>query len=246
MIINIIQLSGIVLLCLAAGGVIGFLIRKKIIESRIDAIEKYSKKILAEAQKEAKALKTEAALQAKDAVYQMKLDFEKETKERRHQFQIQEKRLFNKEESLDRKIDQLEKREGRISVRESSIDRIEKDLTNKQGEFEQVLAEQRRQLEKLAGISRDEAKQMLISSMEEEAKHDAAKLVRKIEAEAKEQSDRKAQEIISLAIKRYAGDYVAEKTVSVVALPSDEMKGRIIGREGRNIRAIEAATGIDF
>ena len=192
---NIIQLSGIVLLCLAAGGVIGFLIRKKIIESRIDAIEKYSKKILAEAQKEAKALKTEAALQAKDAVYQMKLDFEKETKERRHQFQIQEKRLFNKEESLDRKIDQLEKREGRISVRESSIDRIEKDLTNKQGEFEQVLAEQRRQLEKLAGISRDEAKQMLISSMEEEAKHDAAKLVRKIEAEAKEQSDRKAQEI---------------------------------------------------
>ncbi len=241
-----IQLSGIVLLCLAAGGVIGFLIRKKIIESRIDAIEKYSKKILAEAQKEAKALKTEAALQAKDAVYQMKLDFEKETKERRHQFQIQEKRLFNKEESLDRKIDQLEKREGRISVRESSIDRIEKDLTNKQGEFEQVLAEQRRQLEKLAGISRDEAKQMLISSMEEEAKHDAAKLVRKIEAEAKERSDRKAQEIISLAIKRYAGDYVAEKTVSVVTLPSDEMKGRIIGREGRNIRAIEAATGIDL
>jgi ribonucrease Y len=240
------QLIAIIVSCLAAGLLIGFFVRKKIVESRIEAIEKYSKNILADAQKEAKTIKKEATLQAKDTVYQMKLEFEKESKEKRDQLQIQEKRLFTKEENLDRKIDQLEKREARISSRESSIDRVEKELAKKEEEAEQLVSERRKQLEMIAGISRDNAKQLLIESMETEAMHDAAKLMRKIESETREASDRKSQEILALAIKRYAGDYVAEKTVSVVNLPSEEMKGRIIGREGRNIRAIEAATGIDL
>ena len=192
------------------GVLIGFLLRKKVVESRIDAIEKYSKKVMADAQKEAKSIKKEAALQAKDSAYQMKLEFEKETKGKKDQLQVQEKRLFHKEENLDRKIDQLEKRESRLAERERSIDRIEKELKAKENISERLIAEQRKQLEKVAGISREEAKQFLIDSMETEARHDGAKLLRKIEHDARAEGDRKAQEILALAVKRYAGDYVAE------------------------------------
>jgi ribonuclease Y len=241
-----IHIGGIILLGLIVGIPIGFFIRKKTVESRVDSIENYSKRILQEAQKEAKTLKKEAALQAKDTLYQMKVEFEKETKEKKEQLLVQEKRLFHKEENLDRKIEQLEKRESRIGDRERSIDRIDKELRRKDEEYARIIQDQRRHLENLAGISSEEAKQVLISSMESEARHDAAKMMRRIENEARTEADRKAQEILALAVKRYSGDYVAEKTVSVVNLPNDEMKGRIIGREGRNIRAIEAATGIDL
>jgi len=241
-----IYIIGIILLGLIVGIPVGFFIRKKTVESRVDSIENYSKRILQEAQKEAKTIKKEAALQAKDTLYQMKVEFEKETKEKKEQLSVQEKRLFHKEENLDRKIEQLEKREGRIGDRERSIDRIDKELRRKGEEYERLIQDQRRHLENLAGISSEEAKQFLISSMELEARHDAAKMMRRIENEARAEADRKAQEILALAVKRYSGDYVAEKTVSVVNLPNDEMKGRIIGREGRNIRAIEAATGIDL
>ena len=243
---TIIQIVGIILLGLAAGIPLGVLLRKKIVEGRVDSIEQYSKKILADAQKEAKTIKREAALQAKDTLYHTKVEFENETKEKKEQLLIQEKRLFHKEENLDKKIEHLEKREGRIAEKERSIDRIEKELHRKQSEYDRAIAEQRKQLERIAGISSEEAKRILINSMELEAKHDAAKIIRRIENEAKAQADRKAQEILALAVKRYAGDYVAEKTVSVVNLPNEEMKGRIIGREGRNIRAIESATGIDL
>jgi len=241
-----IHIGGIILLGLIVGIPVGFFIRKKTVESRVDSIENYSKRILQEAQKEAKTLKKEAALQAKDTLYQMKVEFEKETKEKNEQLLVQEKRLFHKEENLDRKIEQLEKREGRIGDRERSIDRIDKELRRKDEEYARLIQDQRRHLENLAGISSEEAKQYLISSMESEARHDAAKMMRRIENEARAEADRKAQDILALSVKRYAGDYVAEKTVSVVNLPNDEMKGRIIGREGRNIRAIEAATGIDL
>lgn len=241
-----IHIIGIIVLGLIVGIPIGFFVRKKTVESRVDSIENYSKRILQEAQKEAKTLKKEAALQAKDTLYQMKVEFEKETKEKKEQLLVQERRLFHKEENLDKKIEQLEKRESRITDREKSIDRIDKELRRKEGEYERLIQDQRRRLENLAGISSEEAKQFLISSMESEARHDAAKLMRRIENEARAEADRKAQDILALAVKRYSGDYVAEKTVSVVNLPNDEMKGRIIGREGRNIRAIEAATGIDL
>lgn len=243
---TLIHIIGGILLSLILGILVGIFFRKKIVESRVDSIEKYSKKILAEAQKEAKTIKKEAALQAKDALYQMKLEFEKETKGNKEQLLVQEKRLFHKEENLDRKGEQLEKREERIAEREKAVDRLDKELRRKESDYARLVAEQRRQLERLAGISSEEAKKLLIASMESEAKHDAAKMLRRVENEAKEAADRKAQKILALATKRYAGDYVAEKTVSVVNLPNEEMKGRIIGREGRNIRAIEAATGIDL
>jgi len=231
---------------LIAGAIIGFFVRKKLVENRIEAIEEYSKKILAEAQKEAKTTKRETALQAKDTLYQMKLEFEKETREKKENLLIQEKRLLHKIEKFDRKIEQLEKREEKISEKEQHIEKTEKEISKKRDEYERLLSEERRQLERLAGISVDEAKQILINSMEQEAKHDAAKIIRRIENEARSEADRKSQEILALAVKRYAGDYAAEKIVSVVNLPNEEMKGRIIGREGRNIRAIEAATGIDL
>lgn len=242
----VIHIAGLTVLGIIIGILIGFLARKRIVESRVESVEKYSRQVLAEAQKEARTLKKEARLQAKDTLYQMKLDFEKESKEKKDQLLIQEKRLFHKEESLDRKIEQIEKREGRISEKERGIDRVEKELKRKEAECDNIIEEQRKQLERLAGITSAEAKQLLLQSMESEAKHEAAKMIRKIENEAKAVADRKSQEILALAIKRFAGDYVAEKTVSVVTLPNEEMKGRIIGREGRNIRAIEAATGIDL
>jgi ribonuclease Y len=228
------------------GVFIGLWTRKRIVEKQFESINSYSKKIINEAQREAKTIKKEAMLRAKDTLYQMKLDFEKETKEKKGQLQSQERRLFHKEENLDKKIDQYENREKSIEKREIKIKQTEDDLKRKQTQYDELITNQRYQLERLAGISSKEAKELLIISMESEAKHDAAKLIRKIENEAKETSKRKSQEILALAIKRYAGDYVTEKTVSVVNLPNEEMKGRIIGREGRNIRAIEAATGIDL
>ena len=236
---------GVAFGALIAGIFIGFFVRKRLTESRVESIEKYAKKILADAQKEAKTIKKEAHLQAKDTLYQMKVEFEKETREKKEQLLIQEKRLFHKEENLDRKLEQLEKRETKVSERERAVDRIERGLRERQQEYERLIEERRKELEKIAGMSSEDAKRMLIESMESEARHEAAKLIRRIENEAREEADKKAQEILALAVKRYAGDYVAEKTVSVVNLPNEEMKGRIIGREGRNIRAIEAATGVD-
>jgi len=244
--VSAIYIIVVVVAGLIAGVVIGFFIRKNLVESRVEAIEKYSKKVLAEAQKEAKTTKREAALQAKDTLYQMKVEFEKETKEKKESLLVQEKRLLQKTGTLDKKIEQLEKREDRISEKERGVERTEQEIKKKEGEYKRLVTEQRRQLERSAGISAEEAKQILINTMELEAKHDAAKMIRRIENEARSEADRKSQEIIALAVKRYSGDYAAEKIVSVVNLPNEEMKGRIIGREGRNIRAIEAATGIDL
>lgn len=238
-------ISGI-LLALFWGILIGFFIRKKFIESKVESIETLSKKIVEEARKEAETVKKEAMLQAKDSLYQMKMDFEKETKERRQDILDQEKRLLIKEQNLDRKTEIIEKRETEFEKKERLLVQKEIETVALKDKCEQVISEQKRKLEYLAGISSQEAKDLLLHSMENEAKHEAAKTIRRLENEAREIADKKAKEIISLAIKRYAGDYVAEKVVSYVNLPNEEMKGRIIGREGRNIRAIEAATGIDL
>jgi len=228
------------------GIIIGFLVHKKIIDRQLETINSYSTKIINDAHKEAKTIKKDAMLRAKDTIYQMKLDFEKETKEKKGLLQVQERRLFNKEESLDKKIHLYESKDNSLLKREKDIEQIENDLKKKHAEYEGLIDKQRNQLEKTAGISSEEAKKILVLSMEDEAKHDGAKLIRRVENETRETAKRKAQEIIALATKRFAGEYVAEKTVSVVDLPNEEMKGRIIGREGRNIRAIEAATGIDL
>jgi ribonuclease Y len=240
-----IQITGIFVVGILLGLLFGFWTRKRVVERQYDSIRSYSKKIINEAHKRAKALKKDAAIRAKDTLYQAKLEFERESKEKKEQIAIQEKRLFHKEENLDRKIEQYEQKEKKLLRKEKDIETIEEEMKAKQAQLEEMVTAQRKELERVAGLSSDEAKALLISSLEEEAKADAAKLMRRIENETREAAQRKAQEILGLAIKRYAGDYVAEKTVSVVSLPNEEMKGRIIGREGRNIRAIEAATGID-
>jgi ribonuclease Y len=240
------QLVVVALAGIVAGAVIGVIVRKKVMENRLDSAEDYSRKVILEASKQAETIRKEAQLQAKDKLYQMKLDFEEETRSRRKELQNQERRLFQKEEALDKKMEQFEQRESATTKSERLLADRQNELTKKDDELKAIIEEERRKLERIAGISAAEAKEMLVSSMELEARHEASKLIKKIESETREISNRKAQEILGLAVKRYAGDYVAEESVSVVNLPNDEMKGRIIGREGRNIRALEAATGIDL
>jgi ribonuclease Y len=241
-------LIGIILIMLGlfAGIAIGVLARRYWLERRSSRFHERASAILNEAHKESEAIKKEAILQAKDTLFQMKSEFEKDSKETKKELQILEKRLMQKEENLDKKSEALDKRESNISRREKTILQQENDLNEKNKNLQGLIEEQRSKLESLSGISAQEAKSMLISSIESESRHEAAMLIKKIEAEAREAADKKAKDIISVAVQRYAGDYVAEKTVSVVNLPNEEMKGRIIGREGRNIRAIEASTGIDL
>jgi len=228
------------------GGFCGYLVRQYWLGRRQKNLDEQAASILSDARKEAETIKKEAILQAKDTLFQMKADFERETKEARRELQTLEKRILQKEENLDKKSEALDKREAALAKREKLSLQQEKELQDQQKHLETLIESHRRELENLSGISTQEAKEMLISSIENEARHEAALMVKRIETEARETADRKAKDIISLAIQRYAGDYVAEKTVSVVNLPNEEMKGRIIGREGRNIRAIEAITGVDL
>jgi len=231
---------------LFAGGALGYGIRYLWLEKKHQRLGHETKTVLSEAKKEAETIKKEAILHAKDTLFQMKAEFEKETKENRREFQNLEKRILQKEENLDRKVETIDKRESALNKREKQIGQQEKEFSDREKELQAVLEEEKRRLESISGMSSLEAKEMLISSIESEARHDGAMMVKKIETEAREMADRKAKDIISMAIQRYSGDYVAEKTVSVVNLPNEEMKGRIIGREGRNIRAIEASTGVDL
>lgn len=234
------------LLGLLGGAAIGVAIRQYWVEKRNQELQEQARNVLADASKEAETIKKEAILQAKDTLFQMKAEFERESKESRKEFQSLEKRLLQKEENLDKKSEALDKRETTIARREKLILQQEREISDKERELNGLLDEQRAKLESLSGISSQEAKEMLIRMIENEARHEGALMAKKIETEARETADKKAKNIIALAIQRYAGDYVAEKTVSVVNLPNEEMKGRIIGREGRNIRAIEATTGIDL
>jgi len=236
----------IAILALVFGGLVGWLLRRKVGESRIAEARRTSEQIVGEGKKTAETLLKEAQIEAKDAVLQARSEWEQESRELRRELQAQEKRMLQREEHLDRKSGQLDIREEEAGKREKALDQNEQWISKREKEVEDLALEQRRRLEQLSGMSSEDAKAQLMVSMESEARHDAAKAIKQIEEEAKETADRKAKKIISLAIQRYAGDYVAEKTVSTVPLPSDEMKGRIIGREGRNIRAIEAATGIDL
>ncbi len=234
----------VVALVVGIGG--GMLLRRKLAESSLAGAEQESTRILVVARKEAETLRKEAVIQAKDDVLEAKAEWERESRELRKEIQAQEKRLLQKEENLDRKSAQVDSREEELFKREKSQSEQEERLREREKEVAALIAAQHLRLEELSGLSSEEAKSQLMLAMESEARHDAAKRIKQIEDEARESADKKAKEILALAIQRYAGDYVAEKAVSVVPLPSDEMKGRIIGREGRNIRAIEAATGIDL
>ena len=233
-------------LLLGLGFLGGFFYRKHVMDSHQKSLEALGKKILDEARKDAETIKKEAKLQAKDQLLQMKMDFEKETQERRHELNQQERRLLQKEEHLEKKAGLVDERDNELIKKQKLLAKQEDDLKTQTELYQHLIDEQNARLEQLAGMSTAEAKEHLLRSMEREIRADAARLVKRIETEAREHADRKAKEIIGLAIKRYASDYVAEQTVSVVALPNEEMKGRIIGREGRNIRALEAATGVDI
>jgi ribonuclease Y len=219
---------------------------KKTLKSRQVSFEKERDRQIEEAKREAEVIKKDAAISVKDAIYQAKAEAEREVRERTKEFNHLDKRLRQKEESLEKKIDQLERKDNDLTKKERDLGTKEKQITEKENQHLQLIKEQMLVLENISGMRHDEAKQELFRRIEEESRFEAAKLIKKIEDEAKENAEKKANEVISFAIQRYAADYVADATVSAVSLPGDEMKGRIIGREGRNIRAFEAATGVDI
>jgi ribonuclease Y len=221
-------------------------IRSKQSQGQLESAKQGASRIIEEAKRDAAVIRKEAEILAKDSVLRGKADFEKEVREARRELQNQEKRLIGKEEMIDKRVDSVDKREGELSRRETALKTREKAIEEQAIECARQVDQARRQLEQVAGMTREEAKKSLIDEMTEEAKHDSAKRIRVIEEGAKEEAVRKAQKIVALAIERLAGDFVAERSVTVFPLPNDELKGKIIGREGRNIRALEAATGIDL
>jgi ribonucrease Y len=221
-------------------------LRRQQAEGQVRATQEAADRVLTEARSEAEAVRKEAELQGKESILRSKEEFEQEVKEQRREIQSNEKRLAAREETLDRRTEQIDRRDGDSKKREQALKDREQSIESKQQELERLVDDTRHQLEQTAGLTRDEARKQLMQAMIDEAKHEAAKHIRLIEQEAREEADRQAKKIVSIAIERLAGEFVAERTVSVVHLPSDDLKGRIIGREGRNIRALEAATGVDL
>lgn len=213
--------------------------RKKIVESKIGSAEEKSREIIDEALKVAETKKREALLEAKEETLKTKNELEKETKERRAELQRYEKRVLTKEETLDKKAETLEKRESGLTAKEE-------DIRKRSAEVEGLHNERVQELERISGLTSDEAKDYLLKTVEDEVKFDTAKLIKELESKAKEEAGKKAKEYVVNAIQKCAADHVAETTISVVQLPNDEMKGRIIGREGRNIRTLETMTGVDL
>ena len=227
------------LIALVLGLLVGYILRKSIGEKTIGNAETTARNMLLDAEKNAENIRKEVVLEAKEEAQRQRNDAEKEIRERRNAISKAERRLNQKEDSIDRKLDNIEKKEESITHKEKKIE-------SRLAEQEKILHKQLEELEKISGYTVDQAREIILQKVEQEARSEAAVLYKDIETKAKEEADKKAKEIITGAIQRCAADHVAESTVSVVPLPNDEMKGRIIGREGRNIRAIENATGIDL
>ena len=217
----------------------GISYRKKISEAELGTAEERAKAIIADAEKSADARKRELLLEAKEENQKLRQATDAEIKDRRRELSVQERRITQKEENLDKKTDSLEKKEQMLNQKM-------KDLEKKDAKIDEIKQQQIESLEKISGMTRDEARQTLLNDIENQTRHEAAIMVKEIEQQAKENADKNAKNIVAMSIQKVAADHVAETTVSVVALPSDEMKGRIIGREGRNIRAIETMTGVDL
>ena len=213
--------------------------RKNSYESKIGSAEEKSREIIDEALKVAETKKKEALLEAKEENLKAKNELEKETRERRAEIQRYERRVLSKEENLDKKSEAMERKESSLAAKEET-------LRKRSSEVEELFAKEQEELEKISGLTSEQAKEYLLKSVEEDVKHDTAKLIKELEAKAKEEADKKAKEYVVNAIQKCAADHVAETTISVVQLPNDEMKGRIIGREGRNIRTLETMTGVDL
>lgn len=227
------------ILALLSGFLVGYAYRRNVAEAKVAKAEDAVKKLYDDAQRKAEEIKKEKVLEAKEEVFKIRSEAERENRERRGEIQRNERRIFQREEILDKKADSLDKREAAIANREAEIDGVEASI-------KALYEQQIRELEKISSLSMEDARNMLLANVERETRHEAALLIRDIESKTKEEADKRARNIITLAIQRCAADHVAEATVSVVALPNDDMKGRIIGREGRNIRALETATGVDL
>ncbi|MBU8907368.1 ribonuclease Y [Desertibacillus haloalkaliphilus] len=243
---NLVVLISILLVSAAVGAVVGYLVRKSIAEAKISSAEHAAQQMIEEAKREADASKKEAILEAKDEIHKIRTDAEREVRDRRNEIQKQENRLVQKEEILDRKSETLDKKEESLDKREESLTKKQRQIEEMDSKVEEILNKQQAELERISGFSREEAKEVIRREVEQEVSHDTAIMVKDIVSQAKEEADKKAKEILSLAIQRCSAEHVTETTVSVVSLPNDEMKGRIIGREGRNIRALETLTGIDL
>jgi ribonuclease Y len=235
---TIIMLIGVTLVILIGIFVVVYT-RKNISQANISKSEEESKRIIEDAKKDAESKKKESILEAKEEVHRLRTDFEKESRERRNEIQRLERRTIQREESLDKKSTVIEKKEDNLNKKQQEIELLEASV-------QELYTKQREELERLSGLTSDEAKQVLLDEVKKEIKHETAIMIKEVEAKAKEEADKKAREIITYAIQRCAADHVAESTVHVVSLPNDEMKGRIIGREGRNIRALETLTGVDL
>ena len=218
---------------------LGYLLRRYVAEARIRSAEEAARRIVEDAQKEAESSKREAIVEAKDEAFRLKREAESEIREQRAEVQRLERRLVQREESQDRKTESLEQRERGLTQKEA-------DLTRARDEVAAAQARQQTELERISGLTAEQAREQILRQIEEAARGDALQIVKKIESEAREEADHRAREIIALAIQRCAADHTADVSVSVVPLPNDDMKGRIIGREGRNIRTLEGLTGVDF
>ncbi len=221
------------------GSLAGYIVRKTVGEKAIGNAEQTAKNMILDAEKKAETIKKEISIEAKEEAHKLRTDVDKEIKDRRAEMTRLERRLIQKEETIDKKIENLEKREDQMTHKEHKI-------SAKENELNTFIEKQIEELERISGLSSEDAKTLLLSNVEKEIRHEASVMIKDIEQKAKEEGEKKAREIITNSIQRCAADHVAETTVSVVPLPNDEMKGRIIGREGRNIRAIETLTGIDL
>ncbi len=226
--------------------VVGSLIYKASSEKKLVAARGTAELIVEDAKKEAETTKKEALLEAKEESHRVRTEIENELRGRRGELQKQENRLLQREENLDRKDTSLSKREGTLEKKEENISKRQQHIEEKESKIDEMIQKEQDELERISALTKDEAKKVILNQVEEELSHDTAIMVKESENKAKEEADKKAKNILSLAIQRCAADHVAETTVSVVTLPNDEMKGRIIGREGRNIRTLETLTGIDL
>ena len=228
-----------IIIAVIVGGAAGYMARKRSAEAQIGSAEQEALKIVSDAEAKGEARKKELMLEAKEDIHRLRQELDRDTKERRSEISRQERRVVQKEENLDRKLDSVEKKEEQLARKESRIDKTQQAV-------DEMHAKQKTELERISGLTSDEAKTILMAETEEELKHEKAVKIKEYEQQTKDEADKKARDILSIAIQRCAADHVAETTVSVVALPNDEMKGRIIGREGRNIRTLETLTGIDL
>lgn len=224
---------------LIVGLLIGYLLRKNVGESKIGSAEQKAQNLILDAENAAENIKKEKILEAKEETHRLKSDLENEIRDRRKEVEKSERRILQREENIEKKLEKIERREDGLSKRERS-------MNEKHQKIDEYLAKQVEELEKISGYTQEEAKQILLDEVEKDIRKDASAMITQVETEAKDEADKRAREIVTMAIQRCAADQVAETTVSVVPLPSDDMKGRIIGREGRNIRAIETLTGVDL